>query len=162
PQLVAGARVVGHQVAVDLAAEDQSASGAHRAVALIATFALLPDDLVVAAVHGGEGVADRRTERRRTATSAVALALHIPVRAPRRRARLLATHDVHVAGLRTVGGRTPLRAAVAGGTRQRGDVPECSEDAAAPREAWHRVWTLVDERVANGIRLRRRGELTRL
>src|SRR5205823_4358900 len=52
PKNVAARGVVRLDVAVDLAPEDETAGGAQGTVALIARLTLLPDDLVIAAVHG--------------------------------------------------------------------------------------------------------------
>ena len=162
PQHIASPGVVGLEIAVDLAPENQTAGGAQRAVALISALAFLPDDLVVAGIHRRKRVADGRAERCGAAAAAVALAVHVGLGPHGRRARLLAGHDIHVAGLRIVCGRAPLRATVACRPCERGDIPERSKDAAAPQEARHRIRTLIDEGIAHRVWLRRRRELARL
>src|SRR5215471_8706645 len=161
PQHIASRRIVGFKIAVDLTAEYQAARGRQCTIALVAAFALLPHDLVVSAVHRRERVANRRPERGGAAAATIALAVDIRCRPHRRGTGLLAAHDVDETGLRVIRRRAPLRSAVARRTGEGRDVPERREDAPAAHETRDWIWTLIDETVADRVRLRRGRELAR-
>src|SRR5205807_4881353 len=64
PQLLASLRVVGGHVAVDLAGEQQTASGRGTTQVEFTWIAVLPGDLIRATVERGNGAVDRRANRR--------------------------------------------------------------------------------------------------
>src|SRR5712691_5671846 len=156
PKLLTRPGIERQEIAIRLAAEDETAGGDRRATPApdAVRRLVLPDGLVRLAVDGREGPAHRRADRRRLRPAGVAQSLLERVAESREGAGAHGAWYVEVARVRAVGHRRPVGAADPGWLHQHRSFPEGVEDTARLLVAMQQLGTLGHGRIADGDRLR--------